>query len=95
MNGHATNIDAMFSPPTTKIPKAGGARDLADVPTDKLEAVQRSYVRRLQISQDPETMSKAQAVGYELGMRIVMAEIRKDIDKVGPCSMPGGTGKSS
>ena len=83
MNGHATNIDAMFEPPTTKIPKAGGPRDLADVPTDKLEAVQRSYVRRLQISQDPETMSKAQAVGYELGMRVVMAEIHKDIDKLG------------
>ena len=83
MNGHTSNLDAMFSPPTTKIPKAGGPRDLADVPTDKLEAVQRSYVRRLQISQDPETMSKAQAVGYELGLRIVLAEVRKDIAKLG------------
>ena len=82
MNGHTSNLDAMFSPPTTKIPKAGGPRDLADVPTDKLEAVQRSYVRRLQISQDPETMSKANLVGYELGLRMVIAETMKDIAKL-------------
>ena len=81
MNGHTANIEAMFETPT-KVPKAGGARDLADVPTDKLEAVQRIYVRRLKISQDPETMSKASAVGYELGMRIVLAEIRKDVAKL-------------
>jgi hypothetical protein len=81
MNGHAKDIDAMFEPPMLA-PKAGGKRDLADVPTDKLEELQRTYVRRLQIKQDNETVSKAQAVGYELGLRIVLSEIRKDLAKL-------------
>jgi hypothetical protein len=74
-------LDAMFTSPM-RVPKAGGARDLADVPTDRLEAVQRIYVNRLKISQDAETMSKMQAVGYELGLRIVLNEIRKDLAKL-------------
>lgn len=82
MNDHATNIDSMNDHATTKIPKAGAPRDLADVPTDKLEAVRRSYVRRLQISQDTETMRKASLVGYELGLRMVIAETMKDIAKL-------------
>lgn len=76
------DIEAMFNPPL-RVPKAGGPRDLADISTDRLEAVQRIYVNRLKISQDAETMSKMQAVGYELGLRIVLAEIRKDLDKIG------------
>ena len=62
-------------------------RDLSDVPTEKLEELQRRYVRRLELlasgnRQDQETMAKAQAVGYELGLRITMAEIRKDLAKL-------------
>jgi len=83
MNSTAKNIESMFATPILP-PKAGGQRDLSDVPTDRLEAVQRVYMRRLKISQDPETMSKAQAVGYELGLRIVLVEIRKDIEKIEP-----------
>jgi len=74
-------LDAMFTLPL-RVPKAGGARDLADVPTDKLEELQCIYVRRLKISQDAETMSKMQACGYELGLRIVLSEIRKDLGKL-------------
>ena len=81
MNGHAKNIDAMFDPPMLA-PKAGGPRDLADVPTDKLEELQRVYIRRLGLKQDNETVSKAQAVGYELGLRIVLAEVRRDLAKL-------------
>jgi len=81
MNGHTKDIDAMFEPPML-VPKAGGKRDLADVPTDKLEELQRTYVHRLKIKQDNETVSKAQAVGYELGLRIVLSEIRKDLAKL-------------
>lgn len=66
-----------------KIPKEGGARDLADIPTAKLEAVQRRYVGRMKFHPDAETQSKMQAVGYELGLRIVMAEIRKDVAALG------------
>jgi len=67
----------------TPLPK----RDLSDVPTEKLEELQRRYMRRLELlangnRQDQETMAKAQAVGYELGLRITMAEIRKDLAKL-------------
>ena len=82
MSNAAENIEAMFVTPV-RVSAQGGPRDLADVPTADLEEVQRMYVRRLNISKDPETMSKAQAVGYELGLRIVMAEIRKDLAKLG------------
>jgi len=61
------------------VPKAPGPRDLADIPTVKLEALQKRYVNRMKLKQDHETMAKMQAVGYELGLRIVMGEIRKDI----------------
>jgi len=62
-------------------------RDLSDVPTEKLEELQRRYMRRLELlangnRQDQETMAKAQAVGYELGLRITMAEIRQDLAKL-------------
>ena len=62
-------------------------RDLSDVPTEKLEELQRRYVRRLELlasgnRQDQETMAKAHAVGYELGLRITMAEIRQDLAKL-------------
>ena len=67
----------------TPLPK----RDLSDVPTEKLEELQRRYMRRLELlangnRQDQETMAKAQAVGYELGLRITMAEIRKDLARL-------------
>ena len=67
----------------TPLPK----RDLSDVPTEKLEELQRRYMRRLELlangnRQDQETMAKAQAVGYELGLRITMAEIRQDLAKL-------------
>ena len=73
-------IEKMFVPPL-KVPPAGGARDLAHVETPLLEEIQRRYTRRLEITQgrDAEALSKAQAVGYELGLRIVMNEIAKDV----------------
>ena len=72
-------IEKIFTPPL-KVPPAGGARDLAHFETPILEELQRRYTRRLEITQgrDAEALSKAQAVGYELGLRIVMNEIAKD-----------------
>jgi hypothetical protein len=77
----AADVASLFEPPL-RVPKAGGARDLADVPTEKLEEIQRMYVRRMGIKQDQETLSKMQAVGYELGLRIVLSEIRKDLARL-------------
>ena len=74
----APTLDDIHIPPLT-VPKAGGARDLADVPTAKLEALQRRYVNRMKLAPDGATEAKMGAVGYELGLRVVMAEIRKDI----------------
>ena len=72
-------IEKIFVPPL-KVPPAGGARDLAQFDTPILEELQRRYTRRLEITQgrDAEALSKAQAVGYELGLRIVLNEIAKD-----------------
>lgn len=58
-------------------------RDLSDIETGRLEELQRAYVRRLKLKEDHETIAKSQAVGYELGMRIVLSEIRKDLAKFG------------
>lgn len=69
--------------PPIAVPKAGGPRDLSDVPTAKLEALQKRYVNRMKLKQDQETMAKMQAVGYELGLRIVISEIHKDIAALG------------
>ena len=78
MNNHDF-LKATSLPPVA-VPKAGGPRDLADIPTAKLEALQKRYVNRMKLKQDQETLAKMQAVGYELGLRIVLAEIHKDID---------------
>ena len=78
----APTLDQIAIPPLT-VPESGGRRDLADIPTVKLEALQRRYVNRMKLSQDQETMAKMQSVGYELGLRVVMAEIRKDIAALG------------
>jgi hypothetical protein len=77
------DFNTIISQPPIAVPKEGGARDLADIPTVKLEALQKRYVNRMKLKQDNETMAKMQAVGYELGLRIVLAEIRKDVAALG------------
>lgn len=77
-----SKLEGILNPPIA-VPKAGGPRDLSALPTAKLEALQRRYVNRLKLAQDAETVSKAQAVGYELGLRIVIAEIYKDVEALG------------
>ena len=58
-------------------------RDLADIPTKKLERLLKVYEVRIKLApQDQFAQMKGQLVASELGLRVAVREVRADLERL-------------